>query len=518
MLKITQIFCPIGQEFSAEKIAEKLHCSGREIRSWQIEQRSLDARRGEMHWSYTVWADVRNEEKYARAKDVKVGILEKYVLPDPVHAADRPVIIGFGPAGMFAGLILAECGARPLILERGKSVAERAQDVDAFFEQGILNEESNVQYGEGGAGTFSDGKLTTRNKNIRVSKVLAEFVEAGADPSIVYDHRPHLGTDQLRIIVPAIRQKIEKLGGEVRFSCRVDSLLVKNNAVIGVKTSQGDIACDRVILCAGHSASDTYEELLSQGIAIVQKDFAAGVRVEHPQKFIDDCTYGHYAGSPDLGHASYQLTAKTSTGRGVYSFCMCPGGVVVPASTLAGTLAVNGMSYSKRDGKNANSAVLVQIPRQDFDRGNPLDGFVFQKELEKKAYRYGYQAPCANIADYLKNQVSREPVIESSFPRGVVMEDMHTLFPGAVNAALAEGFQNFDHKIPGFIDKGIMVGMESRSSSPIRMPRNEDGQSVSVQGLYPCGEGAGYAGGIVSSAVDGIKQAEHVLKGLQEIV
>lgn len=517
MLKIHQIQVPVGHTLNTETIARKLRCSSSDISSYEIERESLDARGTSLHYSYTVYAQVRNEEKYLRSKDVTAETKEVYLLPEkPPVSSDRPIVVGFGPAGMYCALILAECGLKPIILERGRAVEERAGDISSFFAKGILKEESNVQFGEGGAGTFSDGKLTTRMKNIRVSKVLDEFVEAGADPAITYQHRPHLGTDVLRVIVKNIRTKILSLGGEIHFDTRMESLLLQNGAVVGVHTSREDYAGTHVILCAGHSASDTYAHLLEQGVMIEQKDFAAGVRVEHPQTLIDTNTYGAYAGNPSLGPASYQLTAKTRENRGVYSFCMCPGGIVIPSPTHTDTLAVNGMSYSRRDGANANSAILVQIPRHDFDQGNPLDGFRFQQKLEKHAYRSAYQAPCQNIQDYLKHQISSVPVITSSYPRGVVMEDMHALFSAEVNAAMEEGLHHFAKKMPGFDTQGIMVGMESRSSSPIRLTRKEDGSSLTCSGLYPCGEGAGYAGGIVSSAVDGIKQAENVIANIKE--
>lgn len=517
MIKIHQIQVPVGKQLTAELIARKLHCSPADITSFEIDRESLDARGSDLHYSYTVYAQVKNEPKYLRSKDVTDEKKEEYLLPEaPSEKKDRPLVIGFGPAGMYSALILAECGLQPIVIERGKAVDERAEDIDLFFQQGVLKEESNVQFGEGGAGTFSDGKLTTRIKNVRISKVFSEFIEAGADPAINYQHRPHLGTDVLRTIVKNIRRKIIALGGEVHFDTRMESLLLQDGKVIGIHTSKQDYLSSHVILCAGHSASDTYAALLDQGILIEQKDFAAGVRVEHPQILIDQSTYGKYAGNPLLGAASYQLTAKTSVGRGVYSFCMCPGGIVIPSPTRQNTLAVNGMSYSRRDGINANSAILVQIPRADFDHGHPLDGFQYQQELEKYAYRSGYQAPCQNIADYLQHTVSNTPVIESSYPRGIVMEDIHSLFSDPVNAAMEEGLRTFGHRIHGFDTQGIMVGMESRSSSPIRLPRNEDGSSAACIGLYPCGEGAGYAGGIVSSAVDGIKQAENVIEDIKK--
>lgn len=516
LLKINQIKCHVTETLSPCHIAKKIHASTQEILSYEIEKESLDARGEELVYSYTVLADIKNGHRYLKRKDVFEGKKETYQNPAPLQTSQRPLVVGFGPSGMFAGLLLAECGLKPIIIERGKCVEQRTQDIQNFFANGTLLKESNVQFGEGGAGTFSDGKLTTRMKNIRVQKVLDEFVEAGAKAEIRYQHRPHIGTDVLQIIVKNIRNKILSLGGEIHFETKLNTLEIQNGHVKAAITTKGSIETNAVLLCAGHSASDTYETLYAQGIQMIQKDFAAGVRVEHPQSLINANQYGKFANDPRLGAASYSLTYRASTGRGVYSFCMCPGGVVIPASTEENTLAVNGMSYSQRDGKNANSAILVQIPTKDFDHGHPLDGFQFQKELEKRAYLNKYAAPCMNIADYVSHSKSTQLVIPSSYPRETVLSDMHTLFSKDVNQSLEEGFLHFDHKIPGFLQQGIMVGMESRSSSPIRIPRNDTGESMSVHGLYPCGEGAGYAGGIVSSAVDGIRQAENVIENIRK--
>lgn len=516
LLKISQIKCPIGQELSKEMIARKISTQVDNISSFEIVRESLDARKDNLVYSYTVKAQVKNGHKFLKNKDVIETTDEKYINPKPIHTDKRPIIVGFGPSGMFAGLLLAECGLKPIIIERGKPVEEREKDINAFFQDGLLQKESNIQYGEGGAGTFSDGKLTTRMKNIRVSKVLDEFVEAGANKEITYQQRPHIGTDVLRTIVKNIREKIISLGGEIYFNTRLESLEIHNCRVKKVITNQGTFESEYVLLCCGHSASDTYETLYQQGVNMIQKDFACGVRVEHPQNLINQNQYGDYADHPSLSAASYSLTYRSSLQRGVYSFCMCPGGVVVPASTESNALAVNGMSYSARDGRNANSAILVQIPTKDFDHGHPLDGFAFQKQLEQKAYIDLFNAPSENIKDYVEHKTPSSLCIASSFPRENVVSDMHKLFSDDVNQSLEEGFINFNHKIPGFIDQGIMVGMESRSSSPIRITRNEDGESINVHGLYPCGEGAGYAGGIISSAVDGIKQAENVIEHIKK--
>lgn len=517
MLKINQIRCNIGETFSSQHIAKKLRCSTNDILSYEIDRESVDARGDDLHYSYSVYASVKNENKYLKNRDVKKETKEVYVLPTTTKIPNqRPIIVGFGPSGMYAGLILAEAGLKPIIIERGQAVEQRTKDINAFFTKGKLLKSSNVQFGEGGAGTFSDGKLTTRMKNVRVSKVYEEFVEAGANPAILYQQRPHLGTDVLQSIVKKIREKIIRLGGEVHFDTKLKSLLLKGNQIIGVHTNKQDFTTDSVILCTGHSASDTYETLLAQGVEITQKDFAIGVRVEHPQSLIDQSTYGKQYGHPALKASSYQLTTKTSVNRGVYSFCMCPGGVVIPASTEQNCLAVNGMSYSMRAGKNANSAILVQIPHNDFDQGHPLDGFLFQKKLEQLGFYEGFVAPAQNIKDYLAHTPSGKLVIETSYPRNTIMKDMHAFFSDEVNQAMEEGMKQFDKKIHGWIENGIMVGLETRSSSPIKMIRNEDGSSSTIKGLYPCGEGAGYAGGIVSSAVDGIKQAENYIAHLNQ--
>lgn len=517
MLKINQIKCAVGEMPTAEHIARKIGCRPTDILSFRIERESLDARRDDLFFSYSVLAEVRNEERFLRRRDVSEGKPHVYVLPKTEKMPEnRPAVVGFGPAGMFAGLILAECGLKPLIIERGRPVEMRSRDIERYFRDGTVDPDSNVQYGEGGAGTFSDGKLTTRIKDERIHKVLAELIEAGAEEAIAYQARPHLGTDRLQVIVRRIREKIISLGGEIRFSSRLDDLEITGGSLSALSVSGERIPCTAAVLCLGHSASDTYEKLARRGIRIIPKDFAVGVRVEHPQQMINACQYGRYADHPALSAASYSLTCRTSSGRGVYSFCMCPGGIVIPAATMPQTLAVNGMSYAARDGANANSAILVQIPQKDFYRGSSLDGFAFQKELEKKAWISGSRAPMQNITDYLKHRNTQTPVLASTYPLGTVPFDMHSLFPEEAAGALAEGFEIFDHRIPGFAEKGIMVGMESRSSSPIRMPRKTDGCSESCQGLYPCGEGAGYAGGIISSAVDGIRQAENLIAALND--
>ncbi len=514
MLKIHQIKCPLSKNIDAEMIAKKLNCRTEDILKWSIERESLDARRSSCVYSYTVKAEVKDEKKYLRMHDVAEAEDDTWKMPDTAGVKKfRPVIAGFGPAGMFAALVLAEAGMCPIVIERGAPVAERQNDVKRFLQEGILNPESNVQYGEGGAGTFSDGKLTTRIKDTRIQKVLQEFIEAGAPEAISWQAHPHLGTDQLSLLVEKIRKKIESLGGEVRFHTRLEELQLRDHAICGAVTDKGIIATDTLILCIGHSAYDTCKHIMQQGIEMQQKEFAVGVRVEHPQEMIDRNQYKNFFGNPRLPASEYHLACKTANGRGVYSFCMCPGGIVIPSASDPSTIAVNGMSYSQRSGKSANSAILVQVKTSDFDHGSPLDGFVFQHNLERQAYAVSdsYSAPAQNIKDYLHSKISTELVLGSSYAHKTVFYDFHKTFFEQWHSSFTEGLRKFDAEIPGFIERGIMEGMETRSSSPVRILRQDNGISISAEGLFPCGEGAGYSGGIVSSAVDGIRQAENAI-------
>lgn len=519
MLKIHQIKCTLDQTLNTERIARKLGCQPKDILSYSILRESLDARKGSCVFSYTVKAEVHNESHWLKNRDVTLDDTVPYQLPEVSALPEqRPVIVGFGPSGMFAGLILAECGFHPIIIERGSPVEERQKEIQDFFSTGILNPESNVQYGEGGAGTFSDGKLTTRIKDIRIEKVLAEFIEAGAPEAIAWQAHPHLGTDQLTKIVSSIRRKIESLGGEVHFHTRLESLVAKDHAVTGIHTSQSDYQTQSVLLCTGHSAFSTYSALQKQDVVMEAKEFAVGFRAEHPQILIDRSQYGKDCGNPRLSPAEYHMAHTSASGRGVYTFCMCPGGIVIPSSSEPETIVVNGMSYSTRSGRNANSALLVQVKKKDFDHGSVLDGFLYQHALERKAYQMtgSYQAPAENISDYLNHTSPSGLVTESTYLFHTQEKDMHALLSDEMNASLEEGIHSFDRQIPGFIAQGILVGLESRSSSPVRLIRSEQGESIQMKGLYPCGEGAGYAGGIVSSAVDGIRQAENLIHSLQK--
>lgn len=525
MIKITQLKCPLDTPISSlnSLAAKKLKTDVQEIEDLIILKESIDARKDECFFVYSVACKMKNEEKILKKKLKNVS---EYIPPvyEPVkvqatHFTNRPIVIGFGPCGIFAALILAEAGLNPLVFERGSSMDARIEKVENFWKTGQLNPQCNVQFGEGGAGTFSDGKLTTRIKDERILKVNDELIEAGADEEIRYSAHPHIGTDHLRRIVKNMRKKIERLGGEIIFDCAVDDFVLSHGEIMAVKAKNQLIYSNHVILAIGHSAQDTFITLNRHHVAMQPKNFAVGVRVEHLQSLINQNQYGKFSSHPRLKAAEYHLTHTSSNGRGVYSFCMCPGGSVVASSSEENHLVINGMSYKARDGMNANSAVLVQVTTKDFGEG-VLDGLKYQHSLEEKAYRLGggnYSAPVQRIEDFLNHQTSDhfEQVLPT-YSLNTKFIDFHQLFSREICQSLEEGLRNFDKKIPGFAGKdAIMTGVESRSSSPIRISRNELCQSLNVKGLFPGGEGAGYAGGIVSSAIDGIRCAEALIKSLK---
>lgn len=437
---------------------------------------------------------------------------------------NRPIIIGSGPAGLFAGLILAQHGYKPLILERGRDVDKRAETINSFFSSGVFDEDSNIQFGEGGAGTFSDGKLTTRVKDKRIGTVLKAFVEGGAPEEILYLSKPHIGTDILKTVIKNLRNRIIQLGGEVRFSAKVTDILTDNNAARAVVVNNDETIESNVIIAAlGHSARDTYNMLFQKGVSIVPKPFSIGVRIEHRQSMIDEAQYGSFAGHPVLGAADYLLTTRSkTTGRAAYSFCMCPGGQVVAAASENGMLVTNGMSEYKRDKENANSALVVSVSPEDFEGSHPLSGVEYQRTWEGKAYRLGggnFHAPVQLVGDFLQGKASQSlGGVRPSYAPGVKLCDLHGCLPEYVTLTMKEALRDFDRKIKGFAcNDAILTGVETRTSAPIRIVRKENLESETISNFYPVGEGAGYAGGIMSAAVDGMKAAERIVQTFRPI-
>ncbi len=517
MIKITNLLLPIkytGEDVKSA-IKKKLKIGDYDILSFEIIKDSVDAhKRGEIHRCVSVGVRLRGEKRFLEIKGVEQWEKFEYEYPPVSNLSKRPVVVGSGPAGLFAAHILAVCGACPILIERGMDVDSRRKAVSSFFLGGKLDTESNIQFGEGGAGTFSDGKLTTGTKDPRQRKVLDEFIKHGAPEEIAYAGKPHIGTDLLSGIIKNMRNEIISLGGEVRFGTRLDDIYIKDNCVTGIKTNKGDIETDCVILAIGHSARDTVKMLLSHNIPMERKSFSVGVRIEHPQKMINEALYHKFASR--LPAADYKLAAHLKDGRGVYTFCMCPGGSVVAAASEENTVVTNGMSNFARDGENANSALLVSVLPTDFEGDDVLAGMEFQKKLEKSAFYMGggnYFAPVQTSADFLRGQKSVSlGNVNPTYPVGVTCSNLGQLFPKFITSSLREAIPLMDRKLHGFaLPDAVLTGVESRSSSPVRIIRDDTCQSF-IKGLYPCGEGAGYAGGIMSAAVDGIRVAEHILK------
>ncbi len=492
------------------------------IRACRAVRRAVDARhRDDVRLVFTLELEIIGDEaailrrcKYPHAAAAKPSA--PYVIPRlQSRPAHRPVVVGTGPAGLFAALVLARGGAEPIVLERGLDVDARRARVETFWRTGALDEECNVQFGEGGAGTFSDGKLNTGIKDPRCGEVLRTFARHGAPEEILWQAKPHIGTDKLGAVVRGMRVEIESLGGTVRFGARVDGLAIEGGALRGVRIGGETLRTDCAVLAVGHSARDTFALLDGAGIALASKPFSIGVRVEHPQKWLDGAQYGRFAGHPALGAADYKLSARLADGRGAYTFCMCPGGVVVAAASEAGGVVTNGMSAFLRDGENANSALLVDVRPEDFGAGGPLSGIAFQREWERRAYDVGgggYRAPAQRVSDFLAGRASRAlGDVQPSYLPGVTPGDLRACLPAFVAEALREAIVRFDRQIRGFAaPDAVLTGVETRSSSPVRVLRDDSGQA-SAQGLFPAGEGAGYAGGILSAAVDGMRAGERAL-------
>ena len=497
------------------------------IQSASLYRKSVDARKkDDVHFCCSFVITVLGNEKAAlsKIKDGKILDEKEYEFKKAWQTPDnRPVVVGFGPAGIFAAYTLAKAGLRPIILERGEDVDTRTAAVKAFWDGAPLNPESNVQFGEGGAGTFSDGKLTTGIKDERCRTVLKLFHRYGAKDEILTDAKPHIGTDVLCGVIKNIRNEIIALGGEVRFGHRLDSISTEDGRMVAatVCSLEGDyiLNCDHIILATGHSARDTFYMLRDAEVTMVRKPFAVGVRIEHPQREINQVLYGKFAEHPALSAADYKLAVHLPSGRGVYTFCMCPGGVVVNASSEEGRTAVNGMSYSARDGKNANSAVLTEVLPEDLCGDDVLAGVELQRSIEENAFTLtgGKGVPVQTVGGFVLGKDSK-PFAEPTVKPAAVFTDISKIFPDFINKSLKEGIPALGKKLSGFDSEGaVLTAPESRSSSPVRMPRNENLCSVSVLGLYPCGEGAGWAGGIMSAAVDGIKCAEAIIDTINQI-
>ena len=524
MIRLTELKLPLDHppEALPAAIVQRLNIAADALIDFSIYKRSHDARKAHaVLLIYSVDVTLRDEAAVLKTMRGDRTVMEtpdmnyRFVGDAPQHLVVRPVIIGFGPAGIFAALVLAQMGFRPIVLERGRAVRERTRDTWGLWRKNILNPESNVQFGEGGAGTFSDGKLYSQIKDPKHygRKVLTEFVKAGAPPEILYVAKPHIGTFRLVGVVETMRREIEALGGEVRFEQRVTDFQIEDGHIRGVMLASGEaIRCDHVILAPGHSARDTFAQLHARGVFMEPKPFSIGFRIEHPQSLIDRARLGPNAGNPVLGAADYKLVHHAKNGRSVYSFCMCPGGTVVAATSEPNRVVTNGMSQYSRNERNANAGIVVGITPADYP-GDPLAGIAFQREWESRAFELGgggYQAPAQLVGDFLQGCASTQlGSVEPSYKPGVKLGDLATSLPDYAIDAIREALPAFDKQIKGFaLHDAVLTGVETRTSSPLRITRGENYQSLNVRGLYPAGEGAGYAGGILSAGVDGIKVAE----------
>ncbi|BBU46417.1 hypothetical protein PPTS312_43320 [Pseudomonas putida] len=532
MLRITELKLPLDHPDEAlrEAIVQRLGIRDEQLLSFNLFKRSYDARKknSELLFIYTIDLEASNEAELLSkfADDRNIGpapdITYKFVGQAPAGLQERPIVVGFGPCGIFAGLLLAQMGFKPIILERGKEVRQRTKDTWGLWRKSVLNPESNVQFGEGGAGTFSDGKLYSQIKDPQHHgrKVLEEFVKAGAPDEILYINKPHIGTFRLTGMVEQMRQDMIALGAEVRFQQKVTDLLVEDGQLTGVVLESGEQLHSRhVVLALGHSARDTFRMLHAKGVYMEAKPFSVGFRIEHPQTLIDKARLGKYAGHPKLGAADYKLVYHAKNGRSVYSFCMCPGGTVVAATSEPGRVVTNGMSQYSRNERNANSGIVVGIdPERDYP-GGPLAGIELQERLEAHAYVMGgsnYQAPAQLVGDFVAGRPSTAlGSVEPSYKPGVTLGDLAPSLPDFAIEAIREALPAFDRQIKGYnLHDAVLTGIETRTSSPLRITRGEDYQSLNLKGLFPAGEGAGYAGGILSAGVDGIRIAEAVARDM----
>lgn len=526
MLRVSNLKLGINEDINNIKnlIIKKLKIKENDLIKYFIFKESIDARKkGKIDFVYTVDLEVKNEESILKKgiKDVVKLKNNKYldVKMGKEKLKNRPVIIGSGPAGLFASLVLAQRGYNPLMIERGLDVDNRSRDIDNFWDNRKFKNNSNVQFGEGGAGTFSDGKLTTRIKDIRCRKVLEELVNFGSPDEILYSYKPHVGTDILKNVVKNIREEIIRLGGEVKFDSLVTDIVIENNEIKKVIINNSEeIETENVILAIGHSARDTYKMLHKRNVSITQKPFAIGARIEHPQVLINKSQYKEFYNHERLGAADYRLIEHTSNMRTAYTFCMCPGGSVIASASNEGEVVTNGMSEHARDKSNANSAFLVNVIPSDFKSDDPLAGIYFQEKYEKLAYELGgknYNAPVQLVGDFLNDKVSTNiGSVEPSYKPGYSFVDLKEVLPEFVTTTMKEALVKLNNRLDGFsMYDAVLTGVETRSSSPVRIVRDEETlQSINTKNLYPCGEGAGYAGGIVTAAVDGIKCAEKIIE------
>jgi uncharacterized FAD-dependent dehydrogenase len=533
MIRITELQLPLDHPAEALRtaIVKRLKIKDTDLLNFTVFKRSYDARKknSEITFVYIIDLQTNNEEKilsrFADDKNIRPAPDTNYypVAQAPADLNERPIVIGFGPCGLFAALTLAQMGFKPIVLERGKDVRRRTKDTWALWRNKVLTPESNVQFGEGGAGLFSDGKLYSQIKDPKFygRKVMHEFVRAGAPEEIMYVSKPHIGTFRLTGVVAAMREEIKSLGGEVRFESKVTDFVIENGRIKGVTLADGETLRSRyVVLALGHSSRDTFRKLHERGVYVEAKPFAVGFRIEHPQSLIDHARLGKYAGHPELGAADYKVVYHAKNGRAVYSFCMCPGGTVVAATSEPNRVVTNGMSQYSRNERNANSGIVVGInPEEDFP-GGPLAGVELQEKLESHAFELGgkdYCAPGQLVGDFIRGKASTEfGEVEPSYKPGVLLGDLASSLPNYVIEAIREALPEFGKQIRGFDrDDAILTGIETRTSSPVRITREHESlQSLNTRGLYPAGEGAGYAGGILSAGVDGIKVAEAVAKAM----